>query len=119
MNPIMDAGYAADSALDALERALEAERRALLEHDVDALLASTADKLGALRRAEAAGPDPAAAGRLAALRAMNQANGVLLARRRREVGWALRHIGRLESAGTYDARGYQGARPQARSLGIG
>ena len=37
-------------ALDSLEQALQAERRALLEHDVDALLNSTQAKLAALRR---------------------------------------------------------------------
>lgn len=110
---------AIDPALEALERALDAERRALLEHDVDALLASTAAKLDALRRAEAAGADPAAAARLEALRARNQDNGVLLARRRREVNWALRHIGRVESTGVYDSRGQPGARAQARCLGVG
>ena len=115
----MDMAFAIDHPLEALERALDAERRALLEHDVDALLASTADKLAALRRAEAAAPDPAAAERLSALRALNQANGVLLARRRREVGWALRHIGRVESTGVYDSNGQSGARPQARCLGVG
>ncbi|MGE5865837.1 MAG: hypothetical protein ACM32J_12175, partial [Rhizobacter sp.] len=36
-------------ALDSLEQALQAERRALLEHDVDALLNSTQAKLVALR----------------------------------------------------------------------
>jgi hypothetical protein len=112
-------GIAIDHPLEALERALNAERRALLEHDVDALLASTADKLAALRRAETATPDSAAAERLFALREFNQANGVLLARRRREVAWALRHVGRVESTGVYDSNGQSGARPQARCLGVG
>lgn len=110
---------AAAHPLDALERALEAERRALLDHDVDALLASTADKLAALRAAEAAAPDASAAARLSRLRDFNQANGVLLSRRRREVNWALRHLGRVESTGVYDSRGQPGARPQARCLGVG
>lgn len=112
-------GVVIDHPLEALEQALNAERRALLEHDVDALLVSTADKLAALRRAETAPPDPTAAERLSTLRALNQANGVLLARRRREVGWALRHIGRVESTGVYDSSGQSGARPQARCLGVG
>ncbi len=110
---------AAAHPLDALESALEAERRALLEHDVDALLASTAAKLAALRGAEVAPPDVSSAARLSRLRDFNQANGVLLARRRREVNWALRHIGRVESTGVYDSRGQPGARPQARCLGVG
>ena len=109
----------AEHPLEALERALEAERRALLDNDVDALLASTADKLAALRRAEAAQPGTIAADRLETLRDKNHANGVLLSRRRREVGWALRHLGRVESTGVYDSRGQPGARPQARCLGVG
>ena len=115
----MHAACAPEHPLEALERALEAERRALLDHDVDALLASTAAKLEALRRAESAQPGVVAAERLEALRQQNQANGVLLSRRRREVGWALRHIGRVESTGVYDARGQSGTRPQARCLGVG
>jgi flagellar biosynthesis/type III secretory pathway chaperone len=114
----MDAAVA-DHPLEALERALDAERQALLDHDVDALLASTAAKLEALRRAEAARPGVVAAERLEALRLQNQANGVLLSRRRREVSWALRHIGRVESTGVYDSRGQSGAIPQARCLGVG
>jgi flagellar biosynthesis/type III secretory pathway chaperone len=112
-------GGVIDHPLEALERALDAERRALLENDVDALLASTADKLAALRRAESAQPGVVLAERLEALRERNQANGVLLSRRRREVGWALRHIGRVESTGVYDSHGQPGARPQARCLGVG
>jgi hypothetical protein len=112
-------GGVIDHPLEALERALDAERRALLDNDVDALLASTADKLAALRRAESAQPGVVLAERLEALRERNQANGVLLSRRRREVGWALRHIGRVESTGVYDSHGQPGARPQARCLGVG
>jgi hypothetical protein len=108
-----------DSPLEALEQALNAERRALLEHDVDALLTSTAAKLAAIHRAEIQPPDPAAADRVVALRALNQANSVLLARRRREVSWALRHLGRVESTGMYNANGQAGMRPQARVLGMG
>ncbi len=115
----MDAALAADHPLEALERALDAERRALMDNDVDALLASTAAKLEALRRAESAPPGLEAAARLEALRLQNQANSVLLSRRRREVGWALRHIGRVESTGVYDSRGQAGARHQARCLGVG
>ncbi len=113
----MSAGI--EPALEALEQALKAEREALLAHDVDALLASTDAKLAALRRAESLAPDAGAAERLGELRAFNQANGVLLARRRREVNWALRHLGRIESTSVYDAAGQPGARPQARCLGVG
>lgn len=105
--------------LEALESALNAERRALLEHDAEALMSSTAAKLAALRQAESLPPDTRHAGRLAALRDFNQANGILLARRRREVSWALRHLGRVESTGVYDATGQPGASPTARCLGVG
>lgn len=118
----MDAAVAGSSMqhpLDALELALGAERQALLDHDVDALLSSTAAKVAALRRAETLPPDAAMAGRLASLRDLNQANGVLLARRRREVAWALRHLGRVESTGVYDASGQASAIRQARCLGVG
>lgn len=108
-----------DHPLEALEQALNAERRALLEHDVDALLSSTAAKLVALRRAEAMPHEATAVERVTALRTLNQANSVLLSRRRREVSWALRHLGRVESTGVYDASGQPGARPQARCLGVG
>lgn len=109
----------ATHALEALERALHAERRALLEHDADALLSSTAAKLAALRQAESLPADAGHADRLLALRDFNQANGILLARRRREVSWALRHLGRVESTGVYDATGQPGASPTARCLGVG
>lgn len=105
--------------LEALEQALNAERRALIEHDVDALLSSTSAKLAALRRAEALPADAIPVGRVSALSALNQANNILLSRRRREVGWALRHLGRVESTGVYDSTGQPGARPQARCLGVG
>ncbi|MGO4551426.1 flagellar protein FlgN [Lysobacter sp. 2RAF19] len=109
----------ARDALDALEQALAAERRALLDNDAEALLISTAEKVAALRRAEALQPDAGIAGRVAALRDANHANGVLLSRRRREVAWALRHLGRIESTPVYTATGQASARPQARPLGVG
>lgn len=110
---------AAVHPLDALEQALHAERRALLEHDVDALLRSTQDKLGALRQAESLPAGACAPERVQALSEFNRANGILLARRRREVAWALRHLGRLEAGGVYDASGQSGVRSQARCLGVG
>ncbi|SEK52006.1 hypothetical protein SAMN05428989_0267 [Pseudoxanthomonas sp. GM95] len=106
------------SPLGALEQALQEERRALLDNDVLALLASTEAKVRALRQAEAAPPDHSAAERVNALRQLNQANGILLARRRREVDWALRHLGRVESTGTYNAAGLAGTRAQGRSLAV-
>ncbi|SKA21296.1 hypothetical protein SAMN02745674_02467 [Lysobacter spongiicola DSM 21749] len=106
-------------ALDALDRALQAERRALLEHDVNALLDSTREKLSALRLVESQPLRDDASERVLALSEMNRANNVLLARRRREVSWALRHLGRTEASGVYDAGGHSSARPQARCLGVG
>ena len=107
------------NALDSLERALQAERRALLEHDVDALLDSTQAKLSALRQVESQPLRGDAPARVSALSEFNRANSVLLARRRREVTWALRHLGRIESNGMYDAGGQSSTRPQARCLGVG
>ena len=107
------------ASLDALEQALQAERQALLDHDVDALLGSTQAKLVALRQVESRPLSDEISGRVSALSELNRDNSVLLARRRREVTWALRHIGRLESAGVYDAGGQSSARPQVRSLGVG
>ena len=106
-------------ALDALERALQDERRALVENDAEALLQSTQAKIVALRRAETLQPGHADAMRVTALSELNRANGILLARRRREVSWALRHLGRVESSGVYDAGGHAGTRPQSRCLGVG
>jgi flagellar biosynthesis/type III secretory pathway chaperone len=107
------------ASLDALEQALRAERQALLDHDVDALLDSTQAKLVALRQVEARPLSDDVSGRVIALSELNRDNSVLLARRRREVTWALRHLGRLDSVGVYDAGGQSSARPQVRSLGVG
>ena len=106
-------------ALDALERALQDERRALIDNDAEALLSSTQAKIVALRRAETLRPGHAEAPRVTALSELNRSNGILLARRRREVSWALRHRGRVESSGVYDAGGQAGMRPQSRCLGVG
>ena len=104
--------------LDALESALQAERRALLEHDVDGLMRSTQAKLEALAAAErVARPDDMA--RVGELHELNRANAVLLARRRREVAWTLRHLGRTESTGIYNGAGYASAQAQSRWLGSG
>lgn len=108
-----------ETSLDALERALDAERQALISHDVDALLGSTQAKLAALRQVESHPLNEEVSGRVLALVDFNRANSVLLTRRRREVAWALRHLGRLESAGVYDAGGQSSTRPQVRMLGVG
>lgn len=107
------------SGLDLLEQALQGERRALLEHDIDALVRSTADKLRALRAVEAVAPSAESHRRVFELSELNRANGALLARRRREVTWALRQLGRTENALAYDARGRTGGTIQARALGVG
>lgn len=109
----------APDALTTLEHALQDERRALLDHDVEALLRSTQAKLDAVRALQALPAGAAAPERVNALNELNQANHILLARRRREVSWALRHLGRVESSPVYDASGQPGARPQARCLGVG
>ena len=109
----------ADGVLADLEQALQAERLALLDHDVEALLRSTQAKLAAVRALQGLPADALPAERVHALNDLNQANHVLLSRRRREVGWALRQLGRVEAAGVYDASGQSGVRPQARCLGVG
>lgn len=108
---------AGNPQLDALEAALAAEREALLGHDVEALMAATQAKLDCLRALESAPPSPAERERLEALYERNTANGALLARRRREVSWALRALGRSESAPGYDTLGRMQSSMQNRSLG--
>lgn len=109
---------AAMTPLDALEQALEAERAALIGHDVESLVAATEKKLAALRTIEREAPPIDAFERLAALSELNKANGALLAKRRREVTWALRHLGRLDHQPSgYDNRGAVGANLSTRSFG--
>ncbi len=90
--------------LQRLSEALEGEQRALIEHDVPALVAATGNKLEALRELER-NPPMNASERLKELAERNHANGVLLSRRRREVNWTLRQLGRSENAPGYDAKG--------------
>lgn len=106
------AALPSDDALDRLAAALADERRALLGHDIEQLVRSTHEKLAALRCLEADLPGGQGE-RLAELAEANRSNGALLARRRREVNWALRHLGRAESAPAYDAQG-QAQQLQAR-----
>ena len=107
--------------LDALETALNAERRALLEHDVDALMRSTQAKLDALTAAErlANTASDVDVVRITQLHELNRANAVLLARRRRELAWTLRHLGRAEANGVYDGTGQSIMRANSRWLGSG
>lgn len=108
----------APSAIDRLAEALAAERQALLDHDVDALLRSTRDKLEALRAVDAEPPPERASERVRALAELNRANGALLARRRREVNWTLRHLGRVDAAPGYDARGGNAGGSLPRALAV-
>ena len=104
--------------MDALEAALNDERQALLDNDADRLIASSQAKLSALRLVQSEPLRPDAEPRLRALSDLNRANGALLSRRRREVNWALRHLGRQET-GTYGAGGQSVARFGSRVLGVG
>lgn len=90
--------------LQRLSDALDGERQALVEHDVPALIQATSEKLEALRVLEAQLP-LGEVERLQELAERNRANGALLARRRREVDWTLRQLGRSENASAYDAKG--------------
>lgn len=107
----------AQASLERLATALADEREALIGHDVDALIRSTRDKIVALRELEAC-PDSGLSGPLAELAEVNRANGALLARRRREVNWALRHMGRMESAPAYDALGRTDVATRRRELAV-
>ena len=108
---------AAQASLERLATALADEREALIGHDVEALMRSTQEKLAALRELEAT-PSGEIAGPLAELAELNRANGALLARRRREVNWALRHLGRVESTPAYDAHGRAEQARHSRELAV-
>ena len=90
--------------LQRLSDALDEERQALIAHDVHALIRATGEKLEALKVLEVS-PPLGHVQQLQELAERNIANGVLLSRRRREVNWALRQLGRSESAAAYDAKG--------------
>lgn len=110
-----------EQSLDALAASLAEERCAILEHDVQALIRSTQDKLESLRRVEQSVEgtvSPELQARLMELSQGNLANGALLARRRREVNWTLRHLGRSEASGAYDVKGQTTTLAPTRALGI-
>lgn len=108
---------AAVQCLDSLEAALHAEHQALLVPDVNALVAANERKLEVLALLQADLPAAELQPRLQALGELNRANGALLARRRRAVDWALRNLGRMESACVgYDAQGRKPIDPLARPL---
>lgn len=108
-----------NAALDGLAEALAAERQALIENDADLLVRANEAKLVALRLVEASPPPAEEHERIALLAELNRANGALLARRHREVRWALRHLGRAEAAPAYSAKGQLATQPRARALGVG
>jgi len=92
-----------DSALGQLEQALADEHHALLHYDIAALITATEHKLHALQTLER-NPPIEQGHYLRELAGRNRANGLLLTRRRREMDWALRYLGRSEHA-AYDAKG--------------
>lgn len=103
--------------LQRLSDALDEERQALVAHDVQALIRATGAKLDALRTLEGALP-VGQGDRLAELAERNRSNGALLARRRREVNWALRQLGRSEDAPAYDAKGQSQLTRSGRPLAV-
>lgn len=108
--------------LDAFAAALEAERRALLARDGDALRQACAAKNDCLRglaQVDAANflPGPHAE-RLQALADLNRANGELIARRRRDVEWTLSRLGRSDTAAAYDPQGVLGITSTGRNLAL-
>ena len=100
-----------------LSEALDAERQALVAHDVHALIRATGAKLDALRALDKALP-VGQSSELQELAERNRANGVLLSRRRREVNWALRQLGRSEDSSAYDAKGQSHTLHTRRPLAV-
>lgn len=107
----------AEQALNALEHALDHERSALIASDADALMQANEAKLAALRQLEAMNAEEQWYPQLKKLMERNRANGVLLARRQREMRWALRHLGRSDSNNSYGADGRVSIGAQGRSFG--
>lgn len=106
-------------ALDALAVALRDERRALVENDASALVSANAAKLSALKTAQSLSGMADMKPRVTELAELNRANGALLARRQREVRWALRRLGRVESGQGYGSNGKIQVRATSRVLGSG
>lgn len=107
----------AADVLDRLEAALIAERDALRGHDTEALTRTTEAKIAALRAVESQGTGLARPGaeRLRHLAQMNRENGILLARRRRAVTFALRQLGHSDTS-SYNVRGHYASAPARRVL---
>lgn len=107
------------NAIDALASALDAERDALGRNDAERLLEANQAKISALNVLEASPPPIESHSLLRELMERNRANGVLLARRQREVRWALRHLGRSEVSGSYARDGRFSSAAPGRALGTG
>jgi len=112
----MKALLSSDEALAHLDQALMDEYQALLNHDVGELIAATEHKLLALQRLEV-NPPIKQAHYFRELAQRNRTNGVLLTRRRREIDWALRYLGRSEST-AYDAHGQTQWKAIAKPLAV-
>lgn len=106
-------------AIDALASALDAERSALVSNDAEGLLRANSAKIAALNVLEHSEPPPETHARLRELMERNRANGALLARRQREVRWALRHLGRSDVQSDYSRDGRLGSQTRGRALGVG
>jgi len=107
----------APDRLDALAAALEEERCALLEYDIQRLMHASQVKLDALHALESdppAGQDE----RLAELLEANHINGAVLAQRRRDLGRTLRTLRQLDDAPGYDAHGRGHSWQNRRSLAV-
>ncbi len=105
--------------LDALEVALEQEREALLKRDLPGVLAIAEVKLQALKDVETVAIHDSDAGRIARLSEMNRENSMILARRRREVGFLMRTLGIMDSGSTYQADGSYQVPTHMRYFGAG
>lgn len=109
----------AGTVVESLRRALESERAALVDNDAEALARTAADKMACLRTAGSlferhAEAFAAHAGELRALAELNLANGLLIARRRRETQWTLHQLGLGGRDDVYDASGSLAAPAKGR-----
>jgi len=105
------------TTLTQLADALAEERHALLEHDAQRLLNASQVKHSALQALDAS-PPAGEDERLLELAEANRMNGVLVARRRRELELTLRHLGQQEETAGYDAQGQSRNRPPQRVLAV-
>lgn len=108
-----------DNSIDALAKALDDESVALARNDAERLLEANRAKLAALTELQGSPAPLESHDRLRELMERNRANGLLLARRQREVRWALRHLGRTEVSGSYARDGRLSSASSGRALGTG